>query len=205
MILAILNQKGGAGKTTTAINLAAALAAEGASVRLLDADSQQQAAIFYLENVEVLPTPDKAALTRAVKHSTADWTIIDCPPSLAEAAPALPLANIIIAPVPPRFQDLAGLAQLRETVDVVRERGNSHLQLYILITMRDGRISLHSEYEGQLRAAFGPEVLRTVIPRTAVFENAASAHLPVQEYSCASVAAKAFRALATEIKELQKT
>jgi cellulose biosynthesis protein BcsQ len=47
---------------------------------------------------------DNGALKKAVNKSGATWTIIDCPPSLLEAAPAIPLADLVIAPVPPRFK-----------------------------------------------------------------------------------------------------
>lgn len=203
MILAILNQKGGVGKTTTTINLAAALAASGESVRVFDADSQQQAVAFAIPGVEVLCAEGKAALKKAVDKSDADWTLIDCPPSLLEAAPAIPLADLVIAPVPPRFQDLSGFAKLRQTVDAARERGSPHLRLKVLVTMRDARISLQAEYEAQLRAAFGDDVLSTVIPRAAVFEKAASAHQSALQFAPSSAGAAAYRALAEEIRKLR--
>ena len=105
---------------------AAALAATGDTVRVLHFDAQQQATGFQVPDVEIIGTLTKAALKKAIESSTATWTIIDCPPSLDEAAPALPLADLVIAPVPPRFQDISGFAALRRTVDAARERGNQH-------------------------------------------------------------------------------
>ena len=204
MIISVINQKGGVGKTTSAINLAAALAALGEEVCILDADAQQQAIAFEVPDISILPVVGKAALQKAVARSTSAWTIIDCPPSLLEAAPAIPVADLVIAPVPPRFQDLSGFARLRQTVDAARERGNPHLRLKILVTMRDARVALQAEYEAQLRTAFRDEVFHSVIPRAAVFEKAASAHQSALSYEPSSAGAKAYRALAREIQALQK-
>ena len=203
VILAIFNQKGGVGKTTTAINLAAALAKNGGSVTVFDADSQQQSVAYHVPGVAIVGAYERGDLAGAVKGSPADWVIIDCPPSLVEAAPAVPLADVVLAPVPPKFGDLSGFARLRATVDAARERGNPHLKLRIVVTMRDARVSIQAQYEEQLRAAFGTEMFETVIPRAAIFERAADAHQPVSAYAPSSAAAQAYLALADEVRQLQ--
>jgi len=84
MIVAVANQKGGGGKTTTAINLAAALALRGHPTLLVDLDPQANSTISYL---------DLAQVTHSVYDAFSETTV-----SLREVLHETPVKNLFIAP-----------------------------------------------------------------------------------------------------------
>ena len=167
-IYALANQKGGVGKTTTAINVAACIAEAGARVLLVDFDPQANATTglglrpprgrstydllhgaamrdIIVETstpglalapahpdlaaaaVELPDREDRDRILGAALAEVGDefpYVLVDCPPSLGMLTlNALAAANRLIVPVQCEYYALEGLAQLLETVELIRARG----------------------------------------------------------------------------------
>ncbi|MCB1790436.1 MAG: ParA family protein [Gammaproteobacteria bacterium] len=115
-VIALAGNKGGSGKTTLAINLAAALARRG-KVVLLDTDPQGSCVHWYNATDGDAPVQVHAAaddVDGAVRDNcdTSDYLLIDCPPSVnaTQTLAALSLADKVLIPVVPSPLDIwAGL------------------------------------------------------------------------------------------------
>ena len=128
MIVALLNQKGGVGKTTLATHIAGELALRGDTVILLDADPQGSALDWtQRRSQQGLPRLFSAAgLARETLHQEApelarraDHVIIDGPPRIAALArSALLAADRVLIPVQPSPYDLWASAEM---VNLIRE------------------------------------------------------------------------------------
>jgi chromosome partitioning protein len=244
-VYAFANQKGGVGKTTTAINLAACLAEAGERALVVDLDPQANATSGLgmrangtssydlldgapladlvkptaFHNLFLVPSKPELAgaavelsrrddgeryLAQALEHAgDFDFVLLDCPPSLGPlTVNALAAADRVIVPVQAEYYALEGLAQLVQSINLIKTRLNPRLEIAgVLLTMTDGRTRLSAEVEAEVRRHFGELVFAAVVPRSVRVAEAPSHGLPVTHYDRRSRGAEAYWKVAMELVE----
>jgi len=143
------------------------------------------------------------ALERALRAAADDYDFvcIDTPPSLGLLTiNALTAADKVIVPVQAEYLSLRGLAQLRNTVEMVREHLNPRLRIEgILPTMLDRRTVHAKEALELLEEHFGDQIFATRVKKTIRFAEAPVKGMSVLRYDPDSLAAQTYRDLAKEV------
>ena len=244
-VYAFANQKGGVGKTTTAINVAACLAEAGERALVVDLDPQANATSGLgmrangsstydlldgaplaelakptrFHNLFLVPSRPELAgaavelsqradgeryLADALRHADGfDFVLLDCPPSLGPlTVNALGASDRVVVPVQTEYYALEGLAQLMQSINLIKSRINPALAVAgVLLTMADSRTRLSAEVEAEVRKHFGDLVFTAVVPRSVRLAEAPSHGLPVTHYDRRSRGAEAYWKVAMELVE----
>lgn len=249
IVISVTNQKGGVGKTTTAVNLGYFLAKDKFKVLLIDFDPQGNATSGLgidkadleasmtevvlgqaqlssviretkYKNFSIAPTTPELANAEVelgkqakkfvrLKDAVAsvapeyDYIIIDSPPSLSMlTVNAMIASEYLLLPVQTEFYALEGVAQLLDSMKLVKKAMNPNLKLLgVLATMYDKRTSLSLEVLEEVKKYFKDKVFDTTIPRNVRVAEAPSHGTPVGSYDKFSKGAKAYKALTREVEQ----
>lgn len=212
LTIAVVSQKGGVGKTTLTLNLAAALHAGGSRVLVVDADPQGTAQVWSdIAQESGVDAPTVVATTgpsmRQVLSSMGDSfdvIVIDTPPRMnAEAKAAMLQAHVVLVPLAPGPENVWSLAQTASAIEEV-QLYRPDLLVRAVLNKMDKRTALSASLRDDLGATSLQAFDNTLTARVAFPEATATGQGAVS-YAPRSPAAREVAALADEILELVAT
>lgn len=185
-VIAVINQKGGTGKTTLTMNLAAGLSRRADTV-VIDLDPQGSSRQWATMGSQPFPATIKQisgnwdARTLHQNYRAFQHMVLDCPPSLESHASmqALRACDVALIPVLPSPVDLWASMNLPEEIEEAR-KVNPKIQAFLVLNQLEPRSALSSAMRDAL-IEFGMPVLDAGLRRRAAYRNAALEGLSVYQ------------------------
>lgn len=195
-VIAIISQKGGAGKTTLALHLAASAQQAGQVALVIDTDPQASASQWASWRndapPEVIdsPPPRLAAKIAAAQGQGAQWIVIDTPPHADSAArAAVEAADLVLIPCRPSAFDLAAIQTTAKLVQLLRKPA------FVVFCAGPPNAPRIYEEAGELVAGYGTPPCPVILPDRAAYRHASAEGRTVTEADPQSRAANEVRSL----------
>jgi chromosome partitioning protein len=204
-VIAVLNQKGGAGKTTIATHLARAIQLAGKDVLLVDSDPQGSARDWAAVR-EDHPVPvvgiDRPTIDRDLKSiARKDYVVIDGAPQAADlAVSAIKAADFVLIPVQPSPYDIWATSDL---VDLVKQRielTDGKMQAAFVVSRAIKNTRIGEDVIGALEG-YGLPILKTRIIQRVSYPSTAASGTTVLDAEPNGDAANEVRALLEELTQ----
>jgi len=186
--IAVTQRKGGVGKTTIAVSIAAELHQRGGDVILIDADPLRSACQwsalgglhFPVQEITFSPQMPVAEWASAVRRVHSEFVVVDSPPSDDSLAASIALADVAVIPVLPSGLDLEATVRTLEIVGAVRARRAEYVHV-VLVPNRVDRRTLEGRQLVEEMEEYG-EIIASPIGNRSAFVRAFSIGNSVAEF-----------------------
>ena len=177
-VIGVCNQKGGSGKSSTAVHLACWLQSQSDSVFVIDSDGQRTSSLWLSSlsqpvPVEVIPDPNVLLERLPILATEHQWLIVDAPGTLAEATRAIVLwSDLVLIPCQPTGVDLASASDTVRLIKQARAIRKGEPQAAIFLNRAIKGTRLKQEAFTVLKAVPDLNVLGEVIHQRQIIADA---------------------------------